>query len=196
MLLQNSYQVHLSSKVHNTQLNKQVSLYGHRHMKNGIFLLLGTNQGDRGKNLTAAKQRIEEHAGRTVRFSSAYKTAAWGNHEQPEFYNQVIEIQTTLSPHQLLAGVLAIELEMGRKRLEKWGPRIIDIDILFFNQQVIDTATLTLPHPRIPDRRFTLVPLAEIAPGFYHPVLQKNVTTLLEECQDDLPVVRVDNLTL
>lgn len=161
-------------------------------MENGIFLLLGTNQGDRRANVTAAKQLIEAQAGKIVRFSAVYKTAAWGNHDQPEFYNQVIEIRTALSPNRLLAGILEIELEMGRKRLEKWGPRIIDIDILFFNQLVINDATLTVPHPRLAERRFALVPLAEIAPAFYHPLLHKDVATLLRECSDTLPVTLAD----
>lgn len=157
-------------------------------MENGIFLLLGTNQGDRGKNLAAAKQLIEERAGKIVRFSSVYRTAAWGNHDQPEFYNQVIGISTTLSPQQLLEHILEIELELGRRRLEKWGPRIIDIDILFFHQLVIDTSNLTVPHPRMAERKFALVPLAEVAPSFHHPVLDKDVSTLLNECDDTLPV--------
>lgn len=157
-------------------------------MENGIFLLLGTNQGDRSRNLTAAKQLIEERAGKIVRFSSVYRTAAWGNHDQPEFYNQAIDVSTGLSPQQLLTHILEIELELGRRRLEKWGPRIIDIDILFFHQQVINDSNLTVPHPRMPERRFALAPLAEIAPTFHHPVLHKDVSTLLHECKDPLPV--------
>jgi 2-amino-4-hydroxy-6-hydroxymethyldihydropteridine diphosphokinase len=160
-------------------------------MENGIFLLLGTNQGDRSRNLAAAKQLIEERAGKIVRFSSVYRTAAWGNHDQPEFYNQAIDISTRLLPQQLLTHILEIELELGRRRLEKWGPRTIDIDILFFHQLVINDSNLTVPHPRMPERRFALAPLTEIAAGFHHPVLHKDVATLLRECTDPLPVTLV-----
>jgi 2-amino-4-hydroxy-6-hydroxymethyldihydropteridine diphosphokinase len=162
------------------------------HIKEGIFLLLGTNLGEPLKNLQAAKQQVAEKIGEILRVSSLYKTAAWGKMEQPDFFNQVIEIKTALDPVFLLDKILAIETWMGRKRIEKWGPRIIDIDILFFHQATIDTATLTLPHPGIPERKFTLMPLAELAPHFWHPVLRKSIQTLLLECQDPLTVKKID----
>jgi 2-amino-4-hydroxy-6-hydroxymethyldihydropteridine diphosphokinase len=158
------------------------------HIKEGIFLLLGTNLGLPLENLQKAKHEIEEKAGAILRSSSIYKTAAWGNIRQPDFYNLVIEINTALTPPQLLEKILAIETLMGRQRFEKWGPRIMDIDMLFYHQVVSSTATLKLPHPGIPERNFTLIPLAEIAPLFWHPVLQKTVQTLLAESRDSLPV--------
>jgi 2-amino-4-hydroxy-6-hydroxymethyldihydropteridine diphosphokinase len=158
------------------------------HIKEGIFLLLGTNLGVPLDNLEKAKQLIQENAGDILQSSSIYKTAAWGNMQQPDFYNLVLGIKSTRTPHQLLEEVLAIEILMGRQRLEKWGPRIIDIDILFFHQTISNTAELKLPHPGIPERKFTLKPMTEIAPSFWHPVLQKTVQTLLTECQDSLPV--------
>lgn len=160
-------------------------------MNNGIFLLLGSNEGDRVANLAEAERRIARDAGSVAARSSLYKTAAWGVEDQPEFYNQVLEIRSAHSAEQLLDILLGIEQSMGRRRLQKWGPRIIDIDILFYGQEIRDTAGLTLPHPGIPSRRFTLVPLAEIAPGFVHPLLKKDVRTLLSECTDSLAVVRV-----
>jgi 2-amino-4-hydroxy-6-hydroxymethyldihydropteridine diphosphokinase len=161
-------------------------------MNKGVFLLLGTNQGNRHENLAQARQLITKNAGKILIFSSIYKTAAWGKAEQPDFYNQVIEIETNAAAGELLTKLQQIELEMGRVRIEKWGPRIIDIDILFFGEQIVSTTTLTVPHPGIPERRFTLVPLAEIAPEFQHPLLKLNVRSLLSACKDPLPVERVN----
>jgi 2-amino-4-hydroxy-6-hydroxymethyldihydropteridine diphosphokinase len=156
-----------------------------------IFLLLGTNLGDRDGNLGQARQKVIDEAGKITGFSSIYKTAAWGNVDQPDFYNQVIEIETRLDPHQLLEKLLEIEKNMGRVRGEKWGPRMIDLDILFFDQQVINAPFLIVPHPGIPNRKFTLVPLEELTPAFQHPVSGKTVRTLLEECQDQTLVVKL-----
>jgi 2-amino-4-hydroxy-6-hydroxymethyldihydropteridine diphosphokinase len=157
-------------------------------MESDIFLLLGTNQGDRNQHLLMARELIDRNAGKILRFSSIYKTAAWGNTDQPEFYNQVIEIETNYSPSALLIEILRIEELIGRKRLEKWGPRVIDIDILFFKDEIIDDTLLKLPHPGIPERRFTLIPMVEIAPEREHPVLKKSMQTLLLECPDTLSV--------
>jgi 2-amino-4-hydroxy-6-hydroxymethyldihydropteridine diphosphokinase len=162
-------------------------------MSNGIFLLLGTNQGDKRANLLNAMHLIEQSVGKVLKVSSIYKTAPWGNTDQPEFFNQVITVESILKPDLLLKSVLAIELKMGRKRLEKWGPRVIDIDILFYNHEIVQSKDLTIPHPAIPLRKFTLIPLAEIAPGFLHPALKKNMKELLSECEDSLPVVKVMN---
>jgi 2-amino-4-hydroxy-6-hydroxymethyldihydropteridine diphosphokinase len=160
-------------------------------MNTGIYILLGTNLGDRQGNITIAKQHISRLIGPIITESAIYKTSAWGNTNQPEFYNQVIEIQTTLSPHVALSAFLDIEQKMGRVRSEKWGERIMDIDILFWQDQVIKNDTLQVPHPGIPVRKFTLVPLAEITPGFIHPQHKKTIATLLEECTDDLPVEKL-----
>lgn len=161
-------------------------------MKTGIFLLLGTNMGDRLKNLQVAKHRVSKEAGSVLRESSIYKTAPWGDTQQPDFYNQVIELETQLPPEALLEKILEIEKQMGRTRAEKWGPRLIDIDILFYNDQVVASSSLIIPHSSLHLRRFTLVPLAEVAGEFRHPILEKSLTQLLEECPDELPVEKIE----
>lgn len=160
-------------------------------MNSGIFLLLGSNEGDPVRNLSVAREKIAAQAGEITRHSSLYRSAAWGIEEQPEFLNQVLEIATALTPEALLEKILAIELDMGRVRTKKWGPRLIDIDLLFYGSEVRNTASLILPHPGIPERRFTLLPLSEIAPEFIHPTLNKTVVDLLRECNDPLKVERV-----
>jgi 2-amino-4-hydroxy-6-hydroxymethyldihydropteridine diphosphokinase len=160
-------------------------------MSKGIFLLLGTNQGSKTSNLKEACEAIIEVPASVTNRSSIYRTAAWGKTDQEDFYNQVIEIETSLSPEDLLTRLLSIEEKMGRRRTEKWGPRLIDIDILFYGDQIINTSTLTIPHPGIPTRKFTLVPLVELVPSLIHPVSQKKLSTLLNECADPLTVVKV-----
>jgi 2-amino-4-hydroxy-6-hydroxymethyldihydropteridine diphosphokinase len=161
-------------------------------MERDIFLLLGSNEGDCLFNLMLARQFISNSAGKIITCSSLYRTAPWGKNDQPEFYNQVVEIESDQTPLQLLDAVLSIEHRLGRKRHEKWGPRIIDIDILFMGSQIITLPELQLPHPGIADRKFTLAPLAEIAEDFIHPVLNKKIKTILMECTDPLPVHRLD----
>jgi 2-amino-4-hydroxy-6-hydroxymethyldihydropteridine diphosphokinase len=156
-----------------------------------VFLLLGSNLGDRPQVLAAAREAIGEKAGSIVTQSAIYETAPWGITDQPAFLNQVIEISTSLLPEDLLRIILNIEHDLGRVRYERWGARVIDIDILYFGQTVMDSARLTLPHPRIQDRRFVLAPLAEIAPRFLHPLLQKTSSKLLEECPDTSAVSKI-----
>jgi 2-amino-4-hydroxy-6-hydroxymethyldihydropteridine diphosphokinase len=156
-----------------------------------VFLLLGTNLGNRAKNLRFAIQRLEDSIGKIVRLSSVYETAAWGKSDQPEFYNQVIQMECDLNPFQLMESLINIEKEMGRVRLVKWGPRVIDLDILFYGNMVMSTSDLTLPHPGIPDRLFTLIPLNELAPDLVHPVLNKTISDLLAACPDKLVVTPV-----
>jgi 2-amino-4-hydroxy-6-hydroxymethyldihydropteridine diphosphokinase len=126
--------------------------------------------------------------GRVTYISSLYETAAWGNTNQPAFYNQAICVETTLEPENLLARLLTIEIEMGRVREEKYGPRTIDLDILMVNDIVLDSPTLTIPHPQLHNRRFALLPLIEIAPTLLHPVLDKTMHELLLNCPDTLDV--------
>ncbi len=155
---------------------------------NKAYLLVGGNMGDRESNLANAREGIEEACGRIVQQSSIYQTAAWGLEDQAAFLNQVLEIKTALSATELLRKILLLEESLGRKRDVKYGPRIIDIDILFFNDDIINVEGLTVPHPQMQARRFVLVPLTEIAPQLLHPVLKKTVAQLLEECTDPLPV--------
>jgi 2-amino-4-hydroxy-6-hydroxymethyldihydropteridine diphosphokinase len=162
-------------------------------MERGIFLLLGSNEGDRTLNLSRARQFLSESAGKIIATSSIYKTEAWGKHDQPEFYNQVIEISTDYSPFELLKTVLAVEQKIGRVRVEKWGSRIIDIDVLLMGNHIVESEVLQLPHPEIPNRKFTLVPLEEIAPDFIHPILGKRIKTLREECSDSLQVIKLQS---
>lgn len=158
---------------------------------NNAYLLIGGNIGNREKNLDMAMRFIDQHANiKVVSVSSVYETAAWGITSQHAFLNMALEISTTESPEQLLDIVLDIEQQMGRRREEKFGPRVIDIDIIFFNNEVIDLPQLSVPHPALPFRRFALEPLNDIAPGYLHPVLKKTVNTLLQQCEDTLSVRR------
>ena len=156
----------------------------------GIYILLGTNLGDRAKNLAQAKNLAGQAGVRVVRESAVYETAAWGVEDQPGFLNQVVEVITNLAPHALLDQLLAIEQEMGRIRERKWGERLIDLDILYYQDEVIDTEQLSVPHPGIPDRRFTLVPLVELAAEEVHPTLGQTQSQLLEVCPDLLEVTK------
>ena len=155
---------------------------------NTAFLLLGGNLGNRKGNLAQAREIISSECGRIDAVSSLYETAAWGITEQPSFLNQALYLSTELSAKKLLRRLLKAEKKMGRIRIEKFGPRIIDIDILFFNTEIHNTSSLKLPHPELQNRRFALLPLAEIAPDFIHPVLKNSINELLKECPDTLPV--------
>ena len=161
-------------------------------MSQGIFLSLGTNMGNKAFNLNQASKLIAIFALITKK-SSLYSTGAWGNTDQPSFYNQIIEVDTALRPEVLLERLLSVEHELGRIREERWGPRIIDIDILFYHDKIIQSENLTIPHPGIASRRFVLAPLAEINPGFRHPVLQKSIEQLLAECTDLLFVEKISS---
>jgi len=158
---------------------------------NKVYLLLGGNEGDPAKNLQKAKKKLEKAVGKISRESSIYRTAAWGMQDQPDFLNQVIILQTTLSPGETLVACLAIESAMGRVRTVKNAPRIIDIDILFFEKLILKDFALTVPHPEIPNRRFVLVPLNELSPNMKHPVLQKTIHQLLTISPDKLDVKKI-----
>jgi 2-amino-4-hydroxy-6-hydroxymethyldihydropteridine diphosphokinase len=156
--------------------------------KNEVFISLGSNLGDRAENLKTAIHAIELKVGAIVRQSSVYETKPWGKSNQPDFFNQVILVHSDLSPQDCLLLLSAVEEQMGRKREEKWGARIIDLDLLYVGDEVIHTEKLSLPHPGISQRRFVLVPLIEIAPDFVHPQLRKDHRQLLSECSDLLEV--------
>jgi 2-amino-4-hydroxy-6-hydroxymethyldihydropteridine diphosphokinase len=156
------------------------------------YLLLGGNLGDIKGNLKLAIQLLEERVGKIVSVSSLYETAAWGKTDQPAFLNQAVGLETYLSPIEVLTAALAIEAELGRIRKEKWGERLIDIDLILFGDQVINIeGKLQVPHPHMQDRNFVLTPLAEIAGHVIHPVWNENISTLAENTSDKLPVKRL-----
>ncbi|MBN8696168.1 MAG: 2-amino-4-hydroxy-6-hydroxymethyldihydropteridine diphosphokinase [Bacteroidetes bacterium] len=160
---------------------------------NTAYLILGGNQGDRLKNINDATSLIASEAGPISKFSKIYVTAAWGNEELSDFYNQAVCINTPLSATGLLDTILEIEKKLGRIRgAEKWQARTIDIDILFYNNNIIDQKNLIIPHPFLQERRFVLAPLSEIADDLLHPILNKNIKTLLLECDDKLDVRPLD----
>lgn len=149
-----------------------------------IYLSLGANLGDRQSTMVSAGELIRSRIGQLSSASSFYETAPWGVTDQPAFLNQVVEVETIQQPEDVLRHILEIEHELGRVRYERWGARVIDIDLLYFGEEVRDTARLTLPHPRLHERKFVLIPMVEIAPDFIHPHLQKTQTALLSECPD------------
>lgn len=155
---------------------------------NKAYLLTGGNMGDRQEILLEAIEHINQHCGLITNSSSLYETAAWGNTEQPAFLNQALEIETELTARQLMRRILKVEKLMGRVRKEKYGPRLIDIDILLYAGEIHNYKLLKLPHPEMQNRKFALLPLAEIAPDSVHPVLQKTIVELLKNCKDKLDV--------
>jgi 2-amino-4-hydroxy-6-hydroxymethyldihydropteridine diphosphokinase len=154
------------------------------------FLLLGGNLGNRLLNLQKATQAISETCGEITQASEIYETLAWGVTEQPNFLNQVVEISSKLDVYALLCQINRIEQDLGRKRHQRWHERTIDIDILYYGNQCIDSETLIIPHKELHNRKFTLIPLVEISPNFLHPVFNKTNTELLQSCTDELNVWR------
>ena len=158
-----------------------------------LYLLLGGNLGNKQQVFAEARTRLEEQVGIISAQSAIYETEPWGFESEDLFWNQALELKTTLCPEGVLKQTQLIELELGRIRKEKqYDSRIIDIDILFFGDQIIKTANLTVPHPRIQERKFALVPLCEIAADFIHPLFQKSIRELLDECPDQLKVKRIE----
>lgn len=157
---------------------------------NTAYLSLGSNLGNRHQNLVDVLSHIENYAGHVKEKSSVYETAPWGNEKQPNYLNQVISIETNLNPVSLLHELLAVERLVGRDRNkdEKWGPRVIDIDILIFDDQIVKLPEIKVPHPKMHQRMFVLTPFAEIAPKLKHPTLNKTIIQLKNECKDPLLV--------
>ncbi|MDR3134313.1 MAG: 2-amino-4-hydroxy-6-hydroxymethyldihydropteridine diphosphokinase [Prevotellaceae bacterium] len=157
-------------------------------MKSGreAVLLLGGNQGDCAGLLRQARGLLSQQAGKIVQQSSLYESEPWGFSSPDWFTNQVVEIETTLSPQQLLSITQQIEKTLGREKPQgaRYASRTMDIDILFFDKEIIDTPELIIPHPRLHERLFTLLPLDEIMPDMEHPVLKKTIRALLQACED------------
>jgi 2-amino-4-hydroxy-6-hydroxymethyldihydropteridine diphosphokinase len=152
------------------------------------YLLIGGNQGDRPARLASARDHITAAGGDILLASALYETAAWGKTDQPDFLNQALRVSADQDAPAWLLTLLGIEEKMGRRREERYGPRTIDIDILFFNNSTIREPGLIIPHPEIQNRRFALTPLEEIAPFLIHPVLHKTIRDLLADCTDPLAV--------
>jgi len=156
-----------------------------------VFLLLGGNIGDRLRYLQTAIDQLQLSVGKLIKKSSVYETQAWGKTTEPDYLNQVVLIETELAPRDILDEILKIELELGRKREEKWGSRTMDIDILFYENDIIDQSGLIIPHPELHKRRFTLEPLSEISPEMIHPVLNKSILQLKNNLEDCLVVKKL-----
>ncbi|HIX53972.1 MAG TPA: 2-amino-4-hydroxy-6-hydroxymethyldihydropteridine diphosphokinase [Candidatus Sphingobacterium stercoripullorum] len=156
-----------------------------------IYILLGGNQGNTEAIFHKAIMMLQSDVGTINKVSSLYKTAAWGKTDQPDFINQVLKMSSKLSPESLLQNTQQIEKLLGRERLEHWGPRVIDIDILYYGTTIVSTEHLTIPHPRIQERRFVLEPLNEISPNLIHPVLGLSQKELLAQCTDKLMVEKI-----
>ena len=161
---------------------------------NIVYILTGGNVGKRLINLGNAQKFLEDEIGKIEKSSSIYETAAWGNNDQPDFYNQAHIIKTKLSPEDIMQKILKIEEKMGRVRTFKNAARIIDIDILFFNEEIINKPGLIIPHAEIANRRFVLEPLNELSPHMIHPRLRKSVRELLSTCKDMLKVAPVSSV--
>ena len=158
---------------------------------NKIYLQLGSNMGNSLEKLAEARKGISKQIGKIKRESQIYQTAAWGKSDQPDFLNQVIMVETDLAAPDTIQTLLSIEKTMGRIRTLKNAPRTIDIDILFFNKETITQPDLVVPHQQIPNRRFVLIPLNELAANFIHPVLNKTIHQLLRDCKDKLAVKKI-----
>ena len=157
-----------------------------------VFISLGSNLGDKLQFLKNAIEQISIRLGKVVKESKVYEAAAWGHTKQPDFYNQVIEIETELSPLQLLQGCLEIEKSLGRERSILWGERTIDLDILLFDGRSVQLENLRIPHPYLHLRNFVLVPLCEIAADLIHPTMELSIRQLLERCADKLDIKAID----
>ena len=149
------------------------------------YLITGSNQGDRLLMLERALTSIHEEIGSVIHHSSIYESPAWGFDHPTKFLNQVLEIETMLDSENLLSRLLKLEKKLGRTRgVKRYAARCIDIDLLFYNDFIINTKSLVVPHPRVAERKFVLIPLCELVPSFRHPVLNLTIKQLLNRCQD------------
>ena len=155
-----------------------------------VYLSFGSNVGDRGANIKSALKYLNDLGVKKKKLSSLYETEPWGNTNQSAFLNIAGIFETAFSPLELMNKILSIENLMGRRREKKWEPRIIDIDILFYGNEIVNANGLIIPHPETEKRKFVLIPLAEIASEFIHPVLKKTMRELLNECKDSLSVIK------
>jgi 2-amino-4-hydroxy-6-hydroxymethyldihydropteridine diphosphokinase len=149
------------------------------------YLSLGGNLGNTIEIFQNSREILTKKVGKITQISSLYQTAAWGPIPQNDFINQVIEVETKLSAPELMDILLEIELQQGRVRQERWGPRTLDLDIIFFGEQLISTESLEIPHPRMEDRKFVLIPMVEINPNLIHPISRKSIRQILLECKDE-----------
>lgn len=157
-----------------------------------LYILLGGNLGDKQLIFSETRKQLAGQLGTISHQSAIYETEPWGFESADMFWNQALEIETELTPEEILVRSHNIEHELGRIRQKnQYGSRVIDIDILFYGGRVINQERLTIPHPRIQDRKFVLVPLGEIAPELVHPVFQKTIEQLIGECTDQLAVKKL-----
>ncbi len=153
-----------------------------------LVLHTGTNIENRLAHLEKANFLLQQKVGKILKHSHIYETAAWGNEKQNDFLNQALLLDTDFSARRVMHEILLLEYKMGRRRESKWQPRIIDIDIIFFDSVLIQKKMLTVPHEHMQNRRFVLKPLHDIIPDFIHPGLNQSIATLLENCPDPLAV--------
>jgi len=153
-------------------------------MNHIVYFALGTNLGDRIANLRAAVEALASEIN-VIAESKVYETPPWGYEKQPAFLNMAVKCETALEPESLLKRLKQIEVQLGREQSFRWGPRLIDIDILFHDDLILKSESLIIPHPRLHERAFVLVPLAEIAPDLVHPVLKKTIKELLASVDSD-----------
>lgn len=156
---------------------------------NEVYLLLGSNLSDRMEMLASATGQIKKEIGEIMKASSIYESESWGFDTPSKFLNQVLRVETRLNPDQVMDKILEIEKKMGRiRKSEGYSSRTIDIDILFFNDMVVNSVNLVIPHPRLQERLFTLIPLSEIDETKIHPANNKTVRQLIDECEDKIKV--------
>ncbi len=159
-------------------------------MKKEIFLLLGSNLGNREENLSVARNYIKHELGEIIKESSVYETEPWGFYTDSMFLNQVLKIESAFTPHEVLEKIKSIETVIGRvhSETEGYSSRAIDIDILLYGNEVVNTERLIIPHAKLTERKFALIPLVEIGGNVEHPVTRKSMFALLRDCKDNMKV--------